>query len=470
MIPFTFMEGISLARPTFKIDPNRLRSLREESQLTQLKVAKQAHAILDKSLQTANETILSSYQRIERTGKTSKVMAAALAQVFDTTVEILQGGGVPEDSADVVSRIEQQLREQKKSGNNLALLRAFTQHVKTYNKPIDEDDCMREFAHDIGTQIEAAQLGQHSSEIALLAELTGWSEAQLQQPGGVHGHWLLMTTILGSQETEIVLGTSEVMYRIRETVEKYMKWSESDGRISLRRSLPWFHVEMAHPRVPARRCKFSFVRCKPEVSGLKWVNPTWRDQFWLEEPLQEWAFSKANFFTGFDGKVMPDDVRRLRFRVLERDDKGDFQRVAYSRGNLKELPEQNFQNFKADGNSHCVVIDWLANGLARSLAPYLTAYPAECWSIRGGNCHIAILLDIPFRLLRANNELVYSSGIRYSIDLVEETLPGVYQSAPWRDSSVANVSSLLEKEMLEKLDGINHDDALQFLSLPVVPS
>jgi hypothetical protein len=216
--------------------------------------------------------------------------------------------------------------------------------------------------------------------------------------------------------------------------------------------------------------KFSFVRCKPEVSGLKWVNPTWRDQFWLEEPLQNWAFNNANFFTGFDGKNRPDDVRRLRFRVRERVAKGEFQRVAYSKGDLEELPEQVFQNFKAEGISHSLVISWLANGLARSLLTLLTSYPPECWSFRAGTCHIAILLDIPFRLSRANNELIYGNGSKYSIDLVEETSSGVYQAAPWRDDSVAKVGSLLEKRMLEKLDGIAHEDALQFLSLPVSAS
>ena len=73
--------GQTLARPTFKIDQNRLRSLREESQLTQLTVAKQVHGILKKSAQTADATILSSYQRIERTGKTSKATAAALVGI-----------------------------------------------------------------------------------------------------------------------------------------------------------------------------------------------------------------------------------------------------------------------------------------------------------------------------------------------------------------------------------------------------
>jgi len=400
-------------------------------------------------------------------------MAAALAQIFETTVEILQGGDVPEDSADVVSRIERQLREQRNSASNLALMHAFAQHVKTYVGTIDEDGCMRDFAEDIGVQIEIAQIGQNSSEIARLADLTGWSAEQLQQPGGVHGHWLLLTTVYGSRETEIVVGVSDVRYRIREIVEKYMKWPESDVRITLRRSLPWFHVDVAHPYINHRRLTFSFVRCRPEVSGLKWVHPTWRDQFWLEEPLQNWAFSNTNFFTGFDGKFKPEDVRRLRFRVVEheRDAKGVVQSVAYLKSNLEEeLPEQNFQSFKNEGNSHSLAINWLANGLIRSLAPHLTLYPPECWEIRAGTCHIAILLDIPHRLVRANLELVYSNGIKYSIDLVEETSPGVYQSSPWRDDSVAEVSKLLKTDMLEKLDRVEYDDALQFLSLPMSPS
>ena len=455
-----------MTRPSFKIDPKRLRSLREELHLTQLDLAKRVQDILGKSAKTADATLVTTYQRIERSGDTSKARAVALAKVLGTTVEILQGGDVPEDSSDFVSRLEQQLREQKESGNNPALERALGQHIKTYDSPIDENDCIRDFATDIGVQIEVAQIGQNSIVIARLAALTGWSETQLRQPGSVHGYWLLLTTLHGSRETEIVLGVSEVMYRIRDTFEKWTKWHDSDVRITLSRSLPWFHVEIAHPRISAKRCKFSFVRCRPEISGLKWVNPNWRDKFWLEEPLAQWAFSKANLFTDFDGKNRPDDVRQLRLRVRERDAKGVFQRVAYSKGNLDELPEEVFQNFKADGNSHALVINWLAGGLARSLAPHLTAYPRKCWTIRAGTCHIAILLlDIPFRLLLANNDLINGNGIRYSIDLVDETSSGVYRSAPWRDSSVADVTSLLEERVFEKRDDVDDEEALQFLSL-----
>lgn len=451
-----------MARPSFKIDPVRLRSMREELNLTQLNVAKQAHSFLGKSAETADQTILSSYGRIERNGKTSKGMAAALATIFGTTVEMLQGKDVLEVSTDFVGRIEQQLRAQKKLGNNHVLLRALKQHVETYAEPIDEDDYLREFATDIGVQIEVAQIGQNLSEIMRLAELTGWTGLQLQQPGSVHGHWVLLSTVSGSRESEIVLGVDSVLFRIRDTFEKWMKWPESDVRITLSRSLPWFHVEVADPRIPARRVKFSFVRCRPEADGLKWVNPTWRDQFWLEEPMRTWAFSKTNLLTDIDGKNKPDDLRRLRLRVQERDTNGIFQRVAYSKGDLECLPDSVFQAYKKSGNSHSIVMNWLAIGLARSLAPHLTTYPPECWKIRAGTGHIAILLDIPIRLLRTNNELINCLGIKYSIDLVEEISLGVYQVAPWRDSSVADVSSLLNKHVFEKHDDIEHKEILQF--------
>lgn len=458
-----------MTRPSFKIDPKRLRSLREELPLTQREVAKRVHALLGKSAQTTDATLVTTYQRIERTGDTSKARAVALAKVLDTTVEILQGGDVPEDSADFVSRIEQQIREQKESGNNPTLLLALGQHIKTYDSPIDEDDCMRDFAEDIGVQIEVAQIGQNSIEIERLAKLTGWSEELLQQPGGVHGHWLLLTTDHGSRETEIVLSVFAVLSRIQETFEKWTNWHESDIRITLRRSLPWFHVDIVHPRITKMHCKFSFVRCRPEVSGLKWVNPTWRDQLPLKYLLNDWA-SKANFFTDFEGKNRPDDVRQLRLRVRERDAKGVFHRVAYSKGNLEELPEEVLQNFKAEGNSHFIVTNWLASGLARSLAPLLTAYPRECWSIWSGTCQISILLELPYRLLRTNNGPINSGGIRYSIDLVEETSPGVYRPAPWRDSSVADVTRLLEERVFENRDHIDGEETLQFLSLPDSPN
>ncbi len=461
-----------MARPTFKIDPKRLLCMRKELHLTQQEVAIRAHQFLSttKDYPTTNATLVTTYQRIEKTGNTSKKRAVALAKVLMTTVEILQGDDVPEDSEDFVSRVLQHICEQKASGNNPALERALGQHIQAYGNHNDIDECMRDFAECIGEQIEVAQIGQNSNEIERLAELTGWPETQLRQPGGVHGHWLLLNTVQGSRETEIVLGVSAVIRQIQETVEESGNWHESDVRITFRRSLPWYHLEIVHPRISALRCNFSFVRCQPEVSGLKWVNPHWRDQLWLEKPLEEWAFSTANLFTDFDGKNRPNDIRQLRFRVRERGAKGAHQRVAYSRVHLDELPEEVFQNFKKNGICHELVIKRLAAGLAQSLAPLLTTYPRDCWTIRAGACHIAILLDLPYRLWHANNDPINCDGIRYRIDLVEESSPGTYQPAPWRDSSVAEVTRLLEERAFEKHDDMDGEEALLFLSLPDNPN
>ena len=379
MIPVTYGEH-TVARPTFKIDPKRLLCMRKELHLTQLEVAKKVYQFLGTTngYKPTDETLVTTYQRIEKTGNTSKKRAVALAKVLETTVEILQGGDIPEDSADFVSRILQHIREQKAAGNNPALERALGQHIQAYGNHTDDDECIRDFAKDIGAQIEVAQIGQNSNEIKRLAELTGWPETQLRQPGGVHGHWLLLNTVQGSCETEIVLGVNVVIRRIKEIFEGSGNWRESDVRITFRRSLPWYHLEIVHPRIPTLHCNFSFVRCQPEVSGLKWINPHWRDQFWLEKPLEEWAFSTANLFTDFDGKNRPNDIRQLRFRVRERGAKDADQRVAYSRGHLDELPDEVFQNFKKEGTSHELVINRLAAGLAQSLAPLLNTYPRDC--------------------------------------------------------------------------------------------
>jgi hypothetical protein len=104
------------------------------------------------------------------------------------------------------------------------------------------------------------------------------------------------------------------------------------------------------------------------------------------------------------------------------------------------------------------------------LAPLLTAYPRDCWTISAGACHIAILLNLPYRLWHANNDPINCDGIRYSIDLVEESSPGIYQSAPWRRSSVAEVTRLLEQRVFEAHDDMDGQDALQFLSLPASPN
>lgn len=460
----SFMEGIILARPSFKIDPVRLRGLREESKLTQLQVANEVHILLGKRKGADDHIILNVYQRIEHTGKTSKKTAHAIAQVLDVSVQILQGEGAPEDSADIISQIRRQLQEQRDSAKNQTLLDALKKYASTDDSLLDEDTILNEYAIEIAKQIEVTQIGQDSNEIARLVELTGWSKAQLQELGGIDGHWLLLTRSRVSHETEVVQGISNVMARIYESFNEMPDiFHHGDARITISKSLPWFHVEVTPSRYDRITCKFSFVRCKANVDGLKWVNPTWRDEFMLDY-LKDWAFRNTNFFTDVDGKNYPEDLRRLRLQVVERNIKSGIRQVAYSKGHLEELPENVLQNFKTEGNSHSLVTSWLTSGFAQGLAPRLHSFPRECWEICANTRKISIYLDIPVKLWLTNKELV--SGNKFTINLVEETSPGIYRPVPWQENSVKEVVSALEREIFKKYDEIDHEYVLQFNDLP----
>lgn len=458
------MEGITMARPSFKIDPTRLRSLREESNLTQFQVAKKVHCLLKKKDDADEQVILNVYQRIERTGSTSKKTAHAIAQLFDVSVEILQGNATPEEPEAIISQIRRQLQEQRDSANNPALLEALKNHFAEYEQQLDEEDMLRDFAGDIARQIEATQIGHDSDEIERLVAITGWSEVQLQELGAIDGHWLLLERSQVAFQTVLARGMSEVMYKIEDSFNKnHRHLHQGDTSITFVRSLPWMHIEITDPRHSRLNCKFSFVRCKPNANGFKWINPTWRDEYWLDY-LKDWAFRHISFLTDFDGNNYPRDLRNLRFEIQEINNKNGTKRIAYSKGFLEELPEYVLQNFKNEGNSHILVVDWLTSGFAQSFAPHLSTFPRECWEIVGRAGGLSIYLNIPLKMWLADKELI--SGIKYTIELVEEVSAGTYRSVPWPDSSVKEVISKLEKNVFQTYDESDNPDVLQFINLP----
>ena len=436
---------MTTGRPTFQIDQDRLHGLRQEAGLTQAEVAKRAYEHLKKPRAGA-ETAMKNYQKIERTGRTSKAMAQALAEVLETTVAVLQGEA-PDDVMDSVDRVERQLRDQVAADTNPVLRVALERDPEAENP-------VRELAANIAAWIEAAQIGQHPQELARLTELTGWTEKQLMQPASIHGYWLLLSRMRGSGTTEIVLGASDVRYRIEQAAAKFAGYleAESDATITLREALPWMHVDIQNPRIPSRRCTFSFVRCRPHAIGLQWVNPTWRDRFWLDEPLLSWAFTNANFVTGFDGQSWPRDVRRLRLLVEEYGESETLRPVALIKGNLDELPEDVLRNFQAEGVSHCLATNWIVTGIWQDLEPYLGSWPSSCWKIHTGACCINLVLDVPRRLATARGgQPCFTTKFR--IRLVEEDDQGEIQPVPWRSSSVAKVSQLMQKRLDEELEG-----------------
>lgn len=240
-----------MGRPTFIIDPQRLRDLRTEAGKTQLDVAKDLQAKLDMKHPSNDATLLSGYQRIERTGNTSRQRAEALADIFEVTIEVLQGKGTPEPS-DYLARITSLLREQFSTGTNEVLIRALEQSAGTSEL---NDESISLLAEDIADRIEAAQLGRNPSELAELTEITGLPESELLKPANVHGYWLFIANGPGIHCTELVRGTSGVAWCVRDIVKDSLDSYGSDGSIRMFRDEPW-HIHIC------------YLPGQPEIDGL----------------------------------------------------------------------------------------------------------------------------------------------------------------------------------------------------------
>jgi len=428
-------------RPTFQLDADRLRRVREEAKLTQAALARRAHRLLKKPEATA-DTATKHYQKIERTGRTSKAMADALARALGTTVAVLQGEA-PDEVPDWIDSLERQLRHQLEVAAGPALQAALVRESEA-------TDPVRHLAVQIAERLEYIQLGQQKGELARLVELTGWTEAQLMQPVSLHGHWFLLSTVNGARHSAIVIGANQVLLRIEQSGTEYANFHESDATITVREELPWLNVEVQHPRIPARRSAFRFVRCIPTPSGLHWVNPTWRDRFWLDEPLLSWAFTNANFVVGLDGHAVPRDVRALRLLIERSGDGQPADPVAVVKGDLEELPDDILGNFQRDGCSHDLATNWIGAGLWEAVAPLLHDWPADRWQVQSGAC-IVIGLNASIRWGDWSGRAP-DFNVKYLLRLVEQVGEGQLRPAPWRRSSVEVIAKRLQRCLSEEAD------------------
>jgi transcriptional regulator with XRE-family HTH domain len=435
-------------RPTFQLDKKRLKSVREEAKLTQAEVARRAYA-LGKSPTTA-DTATKHYQKIERTGRTSRAMAKALAEVLNTTVNVLQGEA-PDKGPSLIESLERQFRHQLETGASPALQEALAQDALAQRGDPDPDP-VRAFAEQVAKRIEYMQLGPPGGELARLVELTGWTEAQLMEPMSIDGHWFVMSMIHGGRRSEIVLGVDQVQLWIQDSIRDFCpgfpRVFGTDCAITLREELPWLHVEVQHPSIPAMRNTFSFVRCTPTPWGLHWVNPSWRDRFWLDDSLLDWAFTHANFVVGFDGQAVPSDMRALRLLIARR---SDGEHLAVVKGNLEELPDDVLDNFKRQGESHDVVVSWIAAGLWEAVEPLLHDGPAEQWQVQQSGTCIVIRRDASIRWEGPGRFVPVPSG-EYVVQLVEQLGDGKFRRVPWRQSSAEKIAERLKQRLGEEAE------------------
>lgn len=442
-------------RPTFQLDEKRLKSVREEAKLTQAALARRAHALLGK-LEATADTATKHYQKIERTGRTSRAMAKALAEVLNTTVNVLQGEA-PDKRPSLIESLERQFRHQLETGASPALQEALAQDALAQRGDPDPDP-VRTFAEQVAKRIEYMQLGPPGGELARLVELTGWTEAQLMAPMSIDGHWFVMSMIHGVRRSEILIGADRVQYWIQDSLRDFCpgfpRVFGTDCAITLREELPWLHVEVQHPSIPAMRNTFSFVRCTPTPWGLHWVNPSWRDRFWLDDSLLEWAFTHANFVVGFDGQAVPSDMRALRLLVARSSDGeqlDEWQQLAVVKGNREELPDDVLDNFKRQGESHDVVVSWIAAGLWEAVEPLLHDGSAEQWQVQQSGTCIVIRRDASIRW-EGPGRFVPVPSVEYVVRLVEQLGDGKFRRVPWQQSSAEKIAERLKQRLGEEAE------------------
>lgn len=434
------MECIHVARPSFLIVPDRLKQLRQDAGLTQLALAKKVHAQLNKSEYTSDATLVSDYQRIERTGRTSSSTATALATILNTSVATLQGGDPTECPEDFIALIEKQLRHVMASGTNDAFAQRFP-------KVVGEGDDLHYLAKGIAAEIEAAQIGASRTELTKLSALVGWSDEKLQKLAYVRGYWFVQTVVLGHRETAVVLGSFDVLEHIRRTVAEWPRNDEPGSSIVLERSFPWYHVELRHPAHATPTHRFSFIRCEPTVDGLKWRNPTWTDQEWIEKPLLEWAQVTVNRYTDFDGQLRPREVGGLRLSVVA----SDTRQVATRRRAIicRELDEfyEGILQRHAGREDHEFLLNWLLNDLWDGLQSHMQTLPSNAWQATVWGTAVKVGL----KGFISTDHYVRTGFIpdTFLVRLIEEQPDSSYRSVPWSTASMDAFASGLNKRLEE---------------------
>ena len=408
-----------MGRPSFKIDHKRLRELREGKGLTQADVASELCKRLGLKQNEDSRTV--SYRRIEAQGRTSRKRAEAIAQILDVTLAELEGI-VPPDTGIYEKRILDLLAEQLRH-ENVVLKSALDE---AHRDGSDSEDGLASMARNVARRIEAAQLARNPGELAELSRLTGLSEGEILEPAHVDGHWLVVASCPIYTRTELVLGTAGVMTLIPEIVGMLLEDFGSDGRIRMHRAPPWYRLEI-DPLCGRFTTWIDFVRCLPDARGVRWLKPGWRDVFLLEEPLLTWARSAANFVTSFDGSPTPGDVRRLRLQVTEYNgESGERISEQIVSGALEEVPDERLAAEREVGKSHLVATWTLGAALQEILEPHLSAYPRQCWEVTVTDDGCALYL------WPTGGAPGGRYGLRYRIQLVEETAPGLFGAAPWR--------------------------------------
>lgn len=417
-----------MGNKSYPLNSNLLRDLREQKGWTQADAGKKLAEHFGTDAFRLPARMANDYQRIELRGSSSRKTAEALATIFGVSVAVLQGHEILEP-IEYVQLIQSLLQQALERGDN-ELLRDAIQRSTERNPDRDSQTAFMDFAREVATRVEFAQLTHNPIVLADLTQLTGLPESELLRPANLDGYWLINASGGGQYGTQVVRGLYGLETHIRELVRNQLDCHETDNSILLRRDFPWYRVEIERPRLKDL-IRLEIVRCKPERNGIRWHSPTRDEKEWLESALVSWATTAANFVQRFEMPMTPSAFQNLRMRVTEYNGlAGEVLEQTVINCDYDDMSRSLLDSAQIEGQTHLLALNWLASELEDWLTPRLAEWPARCWSVSHGH-HVDITFFAP---VTAPEQ---PSGLRYRIELVEEVSPGEYITAPFREKDRA---------------------------------
>ena len=428
----------SPGRPSFSIDPNHLHYLRTSKRLTQEAIAREVYAKLGKSEHTSLAAQKNNYQRWEKTGKISKPMAEALADVLGVTLAALQEASL-EAQPSRIDEIQARIQAQLATGNE-DLAQFF--HQRDY----DPASKIWYAAKDLTVDLEYAQLSQDAKALQRLSKLLGYSISELLQPFGVHGHWMLICNEHDTQsDPTIFLGTDELLYQVEKYAQECLDFSESDARVSMTQDAVWFRIRFSHPHIPGLAKDLSFVRCQVSAKGIFWAKPTSSDKRRIQS-LSRRLDQYTNYICDFDqtewGAINLVNLKLAIYQLPTHKEVMDahgenvaHKLVALTNGCLDECLDQ-LPSFLRAGFGHDTATNWLCADFMDVMEPLLQHWPLQYWKFQAWDGGIRVIPEPPLRLALERGDLDDSHRPKFDIELVEEDPDGSLRPVLWRRKSI----------------------------------
>lgn len=431
----------------FQINQARLRQLRTDMHMSAEAMALVLREKLGKPVDASSDrkahAATSTYQKIERTGKTSFKTAQTLAEIFGVTLRAIKG----DEPIDAFKRLQAMLGK-KLANPNMDQLRQEHAKLKKECPNLDPDKILDELAKDIGERLEAAQLNRDQNEFDELSKLLDTPIDELKKPVFVRGHWWVTTSHHDRFSGVVVSGVSALLAEVKRLVSNFPLVNLADRRLTItlsRRQLR-YRLQVEVFGFLRRPDWIEWVRCEPNGDvGLRWSLPSEWDDFYLRLELQEFAFANAHVVRDFDNSQTPWNPRKIFLRVTTRErieetgwKVSDLVRI---HGHVEDLPEEMFKQWEEFGSLEYILLDRLKHGLKEFLHPHLQHYGAALWGVYSSRT-ITLSLNQLWRSPTRFPEL--RPARQYQIELMTVDKSGDETPSPWRTQDIESLTAAIK--------------------------